>query len=314
MLYRLQSKYDQAINCLYQMLDDPNLDDSEQLMFYLNIGQVYFDMNVMDSSALYYQRMETLLPTVRAKKETLAAAYEALSRFAERKGLAPLALEYRERHERVLYDLMVQRQKQTIYRIQKQFDYESLQNKMNRKINRTQRVIAIGAVLFLCVIALFLFRSFKRSKREAEANANLFHFMQQNKTLVESNMAKDQKVHDTTQQLSDLLHARLMAMIRFDYCLKNQKDKIALKDLEKEVFGNEDHWEAIKEVLDSLYPSLWETIGLKYPSMDEMERRVCMLSRLKLSRLGEATLLGISMSVLDKLRTKVHRIVEEEKI
>ena len=311
-LYRLQSKYDQAINCLYQMLDDPNLDDSEQLMFYLNIGQVYFDMNVMDSSALYYQRMETLLPTVRAKKETLAAAYEALSRFAERKGLAPLALEYRERHERVLYDLMVQRQKQTIYRIQQQFDYESLQNKMNRKINRTQRIIAIGAVLFLCVIALFLFRSFKRSKREAEANANLFHFMQQNKTLVESNMAKDQKVHDTTQQLSDLLHARLMAMIRFDYCLKNQKDKIALKDLEKEVFGDEDHWEAIKEVLDSLYPSLWETIGLKYPSMDEMERRVCMLSRLKLSRLGESTVLGISTSVLDKLRTKVRKTVEQE--
>ena len=125
-------------------------------------------------------------------------------------------------------------------------------------------------------------------------------------------MAKDQKVHDTTQQLSDLLHARLMAMIRFDYCLKNQKDKIALKDLEKEVFGDEDHWEAIKEVLDSLYPSLWETIGLKYPSMDEMERRVCMLSRLKLSRLGESTVLGISTSVLDKLRTKVRKTVEQE--
>ena len=46
--------------------------------------------------------------------------------------------------------------------------------------------------------------------------------------------------------------------------------------------------------------------------MDEMERRVCMLSRLKLSRLGEATLLGVSVSVLDKLRTKVRKTVEQE--
>ena len=311
-LYRLQSKYDQAINCLYQMLDDPNLDDSEQLMFYLNIGQVYFDMNVMDSSALYYQRMETLLPTVRAKKETLAAAYEALSRFAERKGLAPLALEYRERHERVLYDLMVQRQKQTIYRIQQQFDYESLQNKMNRKINRTQRVIAIGAVLFLCVIALFLFRSFKRSKREAEANANLFHFMQQNKTLVESNMAHEKKAIDTMQQLSDVLMQKFFAMLKLDYYLKNQGDKSSLRELEKDIFEGKDHLEAVMELFTTMYPDMEAALELKYPSMNDLERKVYLLSRFRLSRVEEASLLGISTSVLDKVRGKVRKMVENE--
>ena len=161
-------------------------------------------------------------------------------------------------------------------------------------------------------VAFFLFHSVKRSKREAKANANLFHFMQQNKTLVENNMAQEQKAKDAAQQLSDMLNARLIAMQKLDYCLKTPKDKIALKDLEKQVFGDGDHWEAVKEVLDALYPGLWETIGLKYPDMDEMERRVCFLSRLKLSRLGEATLLGISTSVLDKLRTKVRKMVEQE--
>ena len=47
--------------------------------------------------------------------------------------------------------------------------------------------------------------------------------------------------------------------------------------------------------------------------MDEMERRVFMLSRFKLSRMEEASLLGISTSVLDKLRTKVRKIVEQDK-
>jgi hypothetical protein len=45
--------------------------------------------------------------------------------------------------------------------------------------------------------------------------------------------------------------------------------------------------------------------------MDELELRVSMLSPLKLSRQGEAALLGISTSVLDKIRTKVKKTIEE---
>ena len=271
-------------------------------------------MGVKDSTACYFQFMEELLPIVNLKAETKVAAYEALSHFAESQNNAALALKYREKHEKILYDLMIQQQEQTVYRIQQQYNYESLQNKMIQERSRMQRLVAIGIVLLLCIVALFFYQSSQRNKKEAETNANLFHFMQQNRALDESNIEHEKKAIDTMQQLSDVLFARLKAMQKLDYSLKNPKDKIALKDLEKEVFGDGEHWEAVKEVLDALYPGLWESLKLKYPEMDEMERRVFMMSRLKLSRLGEATLLGISTSVLDKLRTKVHRIVEEEKI
>ena len=314
-LYRIQGKYDQSIDCLNRMVADSNLNENDMFVPNLNLGNVYFDLKEIDSTSKYYQRVKAILPTVDAKKETIASAYEALSRFAEYQNDTPLALQYREKHERVLYDLMLQRQKQTIYRIQQQFDYESLQNEMNRKLIRKQRLITfIGllAIIGLAALAISQIRLAKTRKQEAETKANLFHFMQQNKELVESNMEHEKKALDTTQQLSDLLYARLKAMQKLDYCLKTPKDKIALKDLEKEVFGEGDHWEAVKEVLVALYPGLWETLKLKYPDMDEMERRVFMLSYLKLSRLGEATLLGISTSVLDKLRTKVRKAVEQD--
>lgn len=95
--------------------------------------------------------------------------------------------------------------------------------------------------------------------------------------------------------------------------MKTPVDKGALKDLEREVFGAGDHWNAIKNIMGELYPGLCESLKLKYPEMDEMELRVCMLSRLKLSRQGEATLLGISTSVLDKLRTRVRKTMEQDK-
>lgn len=312
-LYRLQGKYGQAIDCLHKMLADANLDEKNMFVPYLNLGNVYFDMKEMDSAAKYYQHVETLLPTVNVKKETIASAYEALSRFSEHQNDASLALQYRERHEDVLFAVMQQRQEQNTYRIQRQYDYERLRNKMNQEHARMQRIIAIGIVLLLCVVALSLYRSSQRNKKEAETNANLFHFMQQNKALIQSNIEHKKKALDTTQQLSDMFYAKFKTMQKLSFSMENPKNKIALKDLEKEVFGDGEHWDAVKEVVGMLYPGLWESIILKYPEMDEMEHRVFMLSRFKLSRVEEAALLGISTSVLDKIRTRVHKIVEQDK-
>jgi len=315
-LYRIQGKYDQAIAYLKLVENDQDLLETDKSLLYLNLGKTFVAQNQMDSAVVYYQHLEEILPYINVN-ETKISAYGALSRFADSQHDEKKALQYREIHEDLLFELMNQRQVRSVYRIQKQYDYESLQNTMNRRLIRKQRfitLIGIFAIIGLAALAVSQIRLAKIRKQEAEANANLFHFMQQNKALVESNMEHEKKVLYTAQQLSDMLYARLSAMQKLDYCLKNPKDKIALKDMEKEVFGDGDHWEAIKEVLVALYPGLWESLKLKYPEMDEMERRVYMLSRLKLSRLGEATLLGISTSVLDKLRTKVHKTVEQDKM
>jgi Tfp pilus assembly protein PilF len=140
-LYRLQGKYDQAVDCLHRMMANPNLGENDVFVLNLNLGIVYFDKKEMDSATKYYQFVELALPKVNVKKETVLAAYEALYRFAEVQNNDSLALHFREMHEKGLYDLMIQRQKQTTYGIQQQFDYESLQNEMNQKLIRKHRLI-----------------------------------------------------------------------------------------------------------------------------------------------------------------------------
>ena len=310
-LYRLQGKLDQAIDFLYQMTAEPKLDMNDLFVLSLNIGNLYFDIKEIDSAALYYTRIKELFPVAKIKLQTQLAAYAALSDFEKSQNRDSLAFQYRENHENILCALMQQRQKQTVYRIQQQYDYESLQNKMIQERSRMQRFVAIGIVLLLCIVALFFYQSSQRNKKEAETNANLFHFMQQNRALVESNIEHEKKVLDTMQQLSNMYYASFKTMQKLSFSIENPKNKIALKDLEKVVFGDGEHWEAVKEVIDALYPGLRESVTYKYPELDEMERRVFILSRFKLSRMEEASLLGISTSVLDKLRTKVHRIVEK---
>ena len=313
-LCRLQGKYDEAITYLNQMVNKSKLDENEIFAYYLNMGKTFIAANEVDSASSYFNQVEALLPNIKLKIESRISACGALSQFVEQQGDIQKALRYKAQREELMSKLLVRRQEQNTYRIQRQYDYESLQNTMNRKLARTQQIIAIVIVLFLCFVTIFLFRSAQRSKREAEANANLFHFMQQNKALVESNMAQERRALDATQQLSDMLQAKFKTMQKLSFSIENPKNKIALKDLEKEVFGDGEHWEAVIEVLDALYPGLWESITLKYPEMNEMEQRVLMLSRFKLSRMEEAALLGISTSVLDKLRTKVRKMVEQDKM
>ena len=314
-LYQLQGEYDSAIKCLRSVANKPNLGHSD-LLLYVNLCDIFAELHEFDSAAVYFRRIDSLLPNAQVKNETKVTAYILLSKFAESQDNDSLALFYRKQYEEWLNKVRDEREQNYVYGIQQKYDYGALQNTMSQRIIRRQRlaiILSIVVVLALMAFVISQIRLSKIRKQEAEANANLFHFMQQNKALVESNKEKDLKVLDATQQLSDLLYAKLMAMQKLDYCLKTPKDKIALKDLEKEVFGGGDHWEAVKEALEVLYPGLWETIGLKYPDMDEMERRVCMLSHLKLSRLDEATLLGISTSVLDKLRTKVRKTLVQDK-
>ncbi len=314
-LYQLQGEYDSAIKCLRSVANKPNLGHSD-LLLYVNLCDIFAELHEFDSAAVYFRRIDSLLPNAQVKNETKVTAYILLSKFAESQDNDSLALFYRKQYEEWLNKVRDEREQNYVYGIQQKYDYGALQNTMSQRIIRRQRLaifLSIVVVLALMAFVISQIRLSKIRKQEAKANANLFHFMQQNKALVESNKEKDLKVLDATQQLSDLLYAKLMAIQKLDYCLKTPKDKIALKDLEKEVFGGGDHWEAVKEVLDSLYPSLWETLELKYPTMDEMERRVCMLSHLKLSRLDEATLLGISTSVLDKLRTKVRKTLVQDK-
>jgi hypothetical protein len=161
-------------------------------------------------------------------------------------------------------------------------------------------------------MTLFFYRLAQRNKKEAETNANLFHFMQQNKALVESNMAHEKKAIDTMQQLSDVLMQKFFAMLKLDYYLKNQGDKSSLRELEKDIFEGKDHLEAVMELFTTMYPDMEAALELKYPSMNDLERKVYLLSRFRLSRVEEASLLGISTSVLDKVRGKVRKMVENE--
>ena len=309
-LYRHQGKYDQAIECLRQTAEEIGFDVTDSFVYYLNMGKTYMAADDMDSAALYYLYLEEILPNANVKSETKMSAYNALSRFAETQGNASKALMWREKHGKALFEVMNQRQEQNIYRIQQQYDYETLQNTMNQKLIRRHRIIllvSILAILGLAALAVSQIRMAKIRKQEAVAKTNLFHFMQQHKELQQKHVDNERVVMNYEQQLSDALNKEALVMRKLDIYLSNKGEKLYLGALNDAVFGGNDHWEALMKVFDALYPGVRENLKLQHPELTEMEQKDFILSYFNVSREDEALLFNKSVHMVDKWRNSVRK-------
>ncbi len=314
-LHRKKGEYELAIDKLRKMADISDSDESALFTFYLNMGKTYMVAGIMDSAAVYYSRLENSLPDIHTRKETMVAAYDALSRFAENQGDTSKALYYRERCEKTVAQIFSQRQEQVIYNIQKRYDYESIQNRMNQKlIHRHHIIIAISilAMLGLVALALSKIRLAKIRKEEAEAKTRLFHFMQQNKELQQKHETSEKVAMDYVQQLSDALNKEALVMRKLDIFLGNTGDKLCLSALNKAVFGNKDHWEALMKVFDTLYPDVRKNLTIQYPELTEMEQKDFILSYFNVSRDEEALLFNKSVHTVDKWRNGARKKMQTQ--
>lgn len=299
-LYRIQRKYDCAIDCLRRILADANLDENDMFVSCLNLGIVYFDMKEMDSVAKYYQQVEEILPNVKVKEETLASAYEALSRFAEYQNNASLALQYREKHERVLYDLMLHRQEQTVFRIQRQFDYESLQNEMNKKIIKRHIVISIISVLLLVTTILILVLQYRHKqmlKSEEE--------MKQQLDVLKQDLLQTVKTSVLDHEISSWLRTIILAQRTVQRAKDPQKEwqPLVIQIMKKE----QDSFEAARSVIETAYPNLYSTIIENHPDLTETEAKICLLSCTDLSNAEIAELLGLRLNTVNQNRSNLRK-------
>lgn len=298
--YREQGKFDEAIACLRQI---KTCDTTTKILQYLNLAKTFTKFYEYDSASIYYQNVLNLLSLTDIKSETTVSTYAALSNFTELQKDYQQSLRYMKMCRWFEYQFQDSLRKDNLYHIQRQYDYETLQNTMNRQIISNYRIEMMMAVVIIIVLAAALvlyYRIIQKNKKEAEMKATLLKVMKDNESLI--------------QDKSDNLAEKLRSMQRLEILTKDQKDKYLLANLEKEMFGNKNHWEVMTDLFNTIYPGLYDTLKEKYPDMSELERRVYMLNDFKLSRIDEALLLDVSTSVLDKARGKVKKLLEKDSV
>ena len=146
----------------------------------------------------------------------------------------------------------------------------------------------------------------RKRKQEAEINAELFLFKQQNQALAQKDAEHEQIQQDYADRLSEALDKEQRIMLLLDNYLNNKRTNL-LNDVEQAVFGDKDHWKAMLAVVEEKYPGLWETLCQKYPDLEEDEKKSFILSHFKVSRQEEADYLGTTVNMVDKIRGRVKK-------
>ena len=285
-LCQLQGADDQAIAYLRMVKPD---NSQQKIMNQLNLGRAFMNIGEMDSAAYYLCQTEKLLSSVNIKDETMASAYACLSQFAELQGDFAKALEYQKNNKQYIVKVKDNMETESVYRIQQQYDYETIRNEMNKKVIVRQRIILLMS-LILVLVFLFLIISQKRlaviQKQEMDAKERTLFFI---------------------RQYTELLTQQGKTMQKLAIVMDNKEDRALLDNLRATVFGKKDPWDALMDVFDTLHPNERERIARLYPELTELELKDIILSYFNVSRQDEALLLKTGIHSIDKLRTSVKR-------
>ena len=314
-MYFNAGDYEKSANYLSQFwkASIADADDNLLMYYYHDMGNIFYESGNLDSADYYYSRLEELVSQTEPNADTWFY-YGVLSDYAEELGDYETACKYGCLYEEGNNLKEIEQQENNLALISHKYDSEVMQNELNRKIIIKQRIIVIVSLVATLVLAALLvsqIRLARRRKREAEINAELFHFKQQNKDLAQKHAEHEQIQQDYADRLSEALMKEQRIMLLLDNYLNSNKKANLLKDLETSVYDDKDHWEAMLEVIDQLYPDLTATLQQKYPDLDEDERKSYILSYFKLSRQEEADYLGTTVNMVDKLRGRRRKKMEE---
>ena len=307
--------YEKSANYLSQFWQASieDADDNLLMYYYHDMGNIFYESGNLDSAEYYYSRLEELVSQTEPNADTWFY-YGVLSDYAEELGDYETACKYGCLYEEGNNLKEIEQQENNLALISHKYDSEVMRNELNRKIIIKQRIIVIVSLVATLVLAALLvsqIRLARRRKREAEISAELFHFKQQNKDLAQKHAEHEQIQQDYADRLSEALMKEQRIMLLLDNYLNSNKKANLLNDLETLVYDDKDHWEAMLEVVDQLYPELVETLQQKYPDLDEDERKSYILSYFKLSRQEEADYLGTTVNMVDKLRGRRRKKMEE---
>ena len=309
-MYFNAGEYEKSAESLRQFMQVrlPNMDDNLWVFYYHGMSNIFYELGELDSTAYYYGKLEELVNKMESKDDTWMY-YGDLASIAEERGDFEKAYNYFYQFETGNVRAEIERRENNLALVSHQYDSALMQNELNERIITRQRWIIVISGLAAIVLAAFLVsqvRLARRRKEEAEINAELFHFKQQNMALAQKDAEHEQIQQDYADRLSEALDKEQQIMMLLDIYLNNKKANL-LNDLARSVFGEKDHWKAMLTVVEEKYPGLWDTLGQKYPDLDEDEKKSFILSHFKVSRQEEADYLGTTVNMVDKIRGRVKK-------
>lgn len=313
--YKEKGDFEQSLLSLRQSVRK-NVDYNDSVRYHLNFAILFLSMDEMDSTAHYARLLQNEVQNVTDGPEQMAV-FDFLARYEARIGNADSSYFFEQQKFDVFTQEYHKRLLQSVYEAQQKFDFEAQQNRYNKQLANRRRtiLILISCLLFLTIaVAIAMFRNSQKNKALANVFKDLLTFKQENSRLQSDFSEREKDMSNLIASYENRLERELkfkqIVMQQTDLLTKTKGDRLYMLDLEKTVFGGGNHWEKMMTVFDELYPGVRASMHEHYPQLSELELDDFVLSIIGVTRNDEALLLNVSVSVVDKMRSKVKKITK----
>ena len=204
------------------------------------------------------------------------------------------------------------------FRIEKQRQLDLIQKqrfeklKQEEKISMLQRIILLGAIVFILILAFFFFRHL-RNKHKLEKQ-----LIRRNKEL------EIQKANELLELKNKELAASVLQLVEKDEFLKDLKEKLkSNKDnlgqteinklLRTISVNNNNNWEEFRLRFTAVNEKFYKKLTKKYPNLTQSDHKVCALIKLNFSSKDMARLLGISVESVHTTRYRLRKKLKLER-
>lgn len=297
-MYREKGDYKLAIDYIRQSKAVADSNDIVQVD--LNIGKIYIYSDQYDSAAYYTNKALDLSKIVKTKPDTEASIYFSLYYISKKQGKYQEALEYHEIYTVLQYNIQKKGAINNLYNIQRQYDYEALQNRMNQKIIQKQRIILTTSFVLLFV-SIMVIGLLARQKSILKEDARIKRELDDMKKELQKSAKPKVVAEELSRQLHLILTANHIAATADDF-------KAEWKPLVYKINNGKDSlFEATADAIERLYPEMYETIRMKHPDLNETESKVLLLSCSDLTNAEIAEIIGLTVHTINKSRSEIRK-------
>lgn len=297
-MYRERGDYETATDYIRQNIAEAN--DNDLVLAYLNIGKIYIYNDQYDSAAIYTNKALELSRTVKTRPESEVSIYFSLYYISKKQEKYKEALEYHETYTVLQYNVLKRREQNNIYNIQRQYDYETLQNQMNKEIIHKQRIILTISFLLL-LTSIIVTGLLAQQKKILKEDKQIREELNETKQELQKTVKPEIVTEELSRQLHLILTANHIAKTANDY--KKEWSPLVYKINN----GKESLFEATADAIERVYPKMYETIKDKHPELNETESKVMLLSCSDLSNAEIGEILGLTVHTINKSKSEIRK-------
>lgn len=336
--YSLGEK-ERAKNILLELIQKENISAVELLC----LGKLYYSENKLDSANYY---LTEVLKSTSARFSQKAEAYKKLAKIKEQQGNLPEALNYS--NNAIIYFDSVWNTTSTeavakvnaLYNYQhtEQINLQLKQKNYQKKVAIYQISIALFIIILIFVCAVIYLRQKKETaiQQEKKLRQQEEKKYRQSKAYIEDNKRQLAKLNELLQQAAkennlskqQLLNTQkeLLELTNKQAILVQSRNELQEEHLEaspiykffhkgdgSNIKVGDEEWQQLQNTIDALYNGFTEKLYSLYPSISEMELRICYLIKIKVPPTSIAHILKRGVSAVSMTRGRLYEKMHGQK-